>query len=381
MSLKLKTKHEYMLVGGDYSAQEPRLTAYYSQDDNMLNAYKEGKDLYAVIAQSMYDNKYEDNLEFYPEGTKIVFEGKEVVCGHKTHQNKSGKERRSQAKTVLLGLLYGRGAASIAQQINKPYEEGQKIIDRFYKSFPKVKKWIDETMNNARKTGYVEDWYGRRRHLSDIMLPKYDIKDKNASNLLINFNPFLGCADRTDTSSGIERYRKLLENVKSRKQYEEIQAKALSEGIEIHDNGGFISQSERQAVNSRVQGGAATLTKMAMLNIFRDKKLKELGFTLLITVHDEILGECPKEKAEECAQRLSQVMIDTAKPYLNVPMNCDTYVVPCWYLDEYTETVRKEFKDLVNSGMSNDEAFNKIVETRSESTLENIHEILDPIIK
>lgn len=140
MSLKLKTKHEYMLVGGDYSAQEPRLTAYYSQDDNMLNAYKEGKDLYAVIAQSMYDNKYEDNLEFYPEGTKIVFEGKEVICGHKTHQNKSGKERRSQAKTVLLGLLYGRGAASIAQQINKPYEEGQKIIDRFYKSFPKVKK-------------------------------------------------------------------------------------------------------------------------------------------------------------------------------------------------------------------------------------------------
>ena len=381
-SLKLKTKHEYMLVGGDYSAQEPRLTAFYSQDKNMLQAYKDGKDLYAVIAQSMYDNEYEDNLECYPPGTKIVFEGNEVITGYKTHINKEGKERRSQAKTVLLGLLYGRGAASIAQQINKPYEEGQKIIDRFYKSFPGVKKWIDETQAEAKKTGYVEDWFGRRRHLPDLLKPKYEVTDKNATNLLSNFNPFLYCSDRNDTSNKVEKYKKELEKVRSQKQYAEIKARAASEGVEIHDNTGFIAQSERQAVNSRVQGGAATLTKMAMLNISRDKELSDLKFRMLVTVHDEILGECPKENAERAAKRLSEVMIDTAKPYINVPMACDTYIVPCWYLEEYSTTVQKEFKELVeDKGLSNEEAFNQIANTRTESTLENLHEILDPIMK
>lgn len=381
-SYDLSVKHEYMLVGGDYSAQEPRLTAFYSQDENMLQAYKDGKDLYAVIAQSMYDNAYEDNLEYYPAGTKIVFEGKEVITGYKTHINKEGKERRSQAKTVLLGLLYGRGAASIAQQINKPYEEGQKIIDRFYKSFPKVKKWIDKTVSDAKKTGYVEDWYGRRRHLPELTWPKYKIIDKSAGDLSVNFNPFLYCEDRKTESNKIQRYENELQKVHNQKQYEEIKSKALSEGVEIHDNTGFIAQAERQAVNSRVQGGAATLTKMAMLNISRDKELADLKFRMLVTVHDEILGECPKENAEKAAERLSQVMIDTAKPYLNVPMACDTYIVPCWYLEEYSTTVQKEFKELVDDkGLSNEEAFNKIAETRTESTIENLHEILDPIMQ
>lgn len=85
------------------SAQEPRLTAYYSQDENMLQAYREGKDLYSVIASISFGVPYEDCLEFYPEGTKIVIDGKEIVCGKKTHQNKDGKERRSQAKSILLG--------------------------------------------------------------------------------------------------------------------------------------------------------------------------------------------------------------------------------------------------------------------------------------
>lgn len=69
----------------------------------MIKAYSEGKDLYAVIASMSFDKPYEDCLEFYPEGTKIIYEGQEVICGKKTHQNKEGKERRTQAKSVLLG--------------------------------------------------------------------------------------------------------------------------------------------------------------------------------------------------------------------------------------------------------------------------------------
>jgi hypothetical protein len=69
----------------------------------MRNAYLEGKDLYSFIASLMFDNAYEDNLEFYPEGTKIMFDGKEITCGYKDTTNVEGKERRTQAKSVLLG--------------------------------------------------------------------------------------------------------------------------------------------------------------------------------------------------------------------------------------------------------------------------------------
>lgn len=102
-----KAKDGYKIVGGDYSAQEPRLTAFYSQDQSMIDAYIEGKDLYSVIASMSFNRSYEDCLEFYPEGTEIIYEGKKVICGNKTHQNKEGKQYRSMAKSVLLGKPKG----------------------------------------------------------------------------------------------------------------------------------------------------------------------------------------------------------------------------------------------------------------------------------
>lgn len=98
-----KAKPGYRILGGDFSAQEPRITAHISQDPAMLKAYNEGKDLYSVIAAMSFDRKYEDCLEFYPEGTEIMYEGQKVICGNKTHQNKEGKEYRGMAKSILLG--------------------------------------------------------------------------------------------------------------------------------------------------------------------------------------------------------------------------------------------------------------------------------------
>ena len=107
---KIKTRTQYRIIGGDFSAQEPRLTAFYSQDENMINAYLEGKDLYSVIASMSFDRKYEDCLEFYPAGTVIKYEGEEVTCGYKTHQNKEGKTYRTMAKSILLGEPKGVSA-------------------------------------------------------------------------------------------------------------------------------------------------------------------------------------------------------------------------------------------------------------------------------
>lgn len=87
-SVKIRTRH--VLVGGDFSQsqQEPRLLSHYSGDEHMVNAYKEGKDLYAMIASKVYHNNYEDNLEFNPITKKI---------------QPDGKHRRTSVKGLLLG--------------------------------------------------------------------------------------------------------------------------------------------------------------------------------------------------------------------------------------------------------------------------------------
>lgn len=71
----------------------------------MIKAYQDGKDLYSYIAAMSFDRKYEDCLEFYPEGTVLTIEGEKIVCGYKTHQNKEGKQYRTYAKSILLGEL------------------------------------------------------------------------------------------------------------------------------------------------------------------------------------------------------------------------------------------------------------------------------------
>ena len=248
----------YSFVGSDYSAQEPRLLSAMASERAMLEAYRNGQDLYAVIAQKVYNNGYWDNMEHWEDGSP----------------NPDGKKRRSEAKSILLGLMYGRGTASIAEQMGCTYERAQEVTDKFFSSFPDVKTWVNKTQEDAKKFGYVEDFWGRRRRLPDIQLPQYTIIDKNASDNSADFNPLLGCRGlyKQEETTGVKKYQQLLANVKSRKDYENIKAQALKEGIEIRNNGSFIAQAERQCVNRRIQGSAATLTKIAMNKIHVDKE-------------------------------------------------------------------------------------------------------------
>ena len=373
-----------VLVGGDFSAQEPRLTAFYSQDENMLKAYEEGKDLYAVIASAAFDNKYEDNLECYPEGTEIMFEGQKVICGYKTHTNDAGKARRGQAKTILLGILYGRGARSVGEQIGKSKEEAQKIIDKFFDSFPKVKEWVEITHEKAKKLGYVEDWFGRKRHLPDINLPRYDIKYSDGRQVgTYTFNPILGCKGKLIEDSESKKWLCLCNESRGKADLEDTIKKASAHGIIITDNTGIIAKAERQSVNSIVQGGAATLTKMAMVNLYNNQRLRELGFHMIITVHDEVLGECPEENAEEVSKLMAQVMIDTSKPYMNVPMSVDCEIGSKWYINNYITSINEEYKKLIEgdkkkniSPISPDEAFERIVTNHTECLRDELRNML-----
>lgn len=308
------------------SQQEPRLLSMYSQDENMMNAYKQGKDLYATIASGVYKNDYWDNMEHHQDGSP----------------NPEGKKRRSNCKSLLLGIMYGRGAASIAEQIGSDYKEAQKIVDDFYSGFPKVKTWVDKTEQDAITNGYVEDLWGRRRRLPDIQLEKYVITPLSKT---LDFNPLLFTSGNSDKQQSIiNQYKQQLLAAKSYKDANALKVVIKNNGFDVRDNGAFISQAKRQCVNARVQGGAASMSKIAMRKVFDDAELRRLGFKILIQVHDELIGECPQENATLVAERLTDIMRHCVEPVVTVPFKCDATIEKSWYYEDYQNQIKSEFE-------------------------------------
>lgn len=349
-----------VLVGSDFSQQEPRLLSEYSGDEKMIGAYREGKDLYATIGTGVYHNNYWDNMEHHEDGSP----------------NPEGKARRKKMKILLLGIMYGMGSASIATSLGIGVDEAQSIIDNFYSGFPKVRKWIDKTIEDAKNNLYVEDFWGRRRRFPDFTLPKFEIsrKDEDAYRF---FNPIIGCKGREKEDTEIENFRGMLSTARGKKQIESIIKKAKDCGIIVKDNSGFISQAERQCVNARVQGGAASMSKLAMIKVHNSKELKELGFKLLIAVHDELIGECPYENREKVADILSSIMRESAKPQVSsVPFKCDAEIEKQWYLNDYSVHLVEEYDKFVPQTDNKFDEFSKI---HSEMTQEKIKEILGEI--
>lgn len=350
-----------VFVGSDFSQQEPRLLSHYSGDENMINAYKQGKDLYATIASGVYKMDYWDCMEKHEDGTP----------------NPDGKKRRSSVKGLLLGIMYGMGAASIAILINGTLKEAQKIIDDFYGAYPKVKQWIDRTQEDAKKNLYVEDFYGRRRRLKDLGLPLYTVryKDKTAN---VDFNPLLHCKGIvTNTKSPlIERYTREATACTRKNEVAKVKERALKDGIEVLDNGGYIARAERQCVNARVQGGAATMSKIAMIQVYNSQELRELGFKIVLQIHDELIGECPEENADKAAEILTSIMKDCVKDYVTVPFKCDPDISPCWYYSDYSDTLKKEYNERLEKGDSPESAFAYFVENNSECTIEQLKEMI-----
>ena len=359
--MMFKASDGYVMVGSDFSQQEPRLLASYAGDENMIGAYKQGKDLYATIASKIYHNDYWDNMEHKEDGTP----------------SPDGKKRRSSVKGLLLGIMYGMGSASLAATIKGTIQDAQKIIDDFYKEFPKVKKWIDKTNYDAKVNGYVEDMWGRRRRLPDIQMPKFEVSYKDETSSAIDFNPILGTLGivKKEVNPKIAKYEKLLNEAKDRRSVDMIKNNAKKEGVVINDNGGFISRAERQCVNARVQGGAATMSKKAMIKVHHDDVLKQLGFRLMLAVHDELIGECPKDNADKVADRLCELMKSAAVPECVTPFKCDPTIENVWYETDYSDVLRQKYESMCTT-MSNEEAFEKLKTTYSECTEEQLVKFL-----
>lgn len=224
----------------------------------------------------------------------------------------------------------------MAEQLKCSKEKAQEIQNKVFKGFPAIKKFEDDSKQMARELGYVTTLWGRKRRLPKMQLPLYEF---DFSNFVVDtFDP-LNFDDNFDGQDSIqyekiEYYTNLMNKAWGRVAKEQVKQKALAEGIKIIDNGGYIADAERQCVNARVQGSASDMTKKAMILIGNDKRLKELGFQLLIPVHDELIAQCPLENAKECKERFANLMSIAAKDKLEVPISCDVTLTKEWYGEE-----------------------------------------------
>ena len=180
----------------------------------------------------------------------------------------------------------------------------------------------------------------------------------------------------TKKSPVLEKYKREAEACTYKNQVASLKERALKEGVEILDNGGFIARAERQCVNARIQGGAATMSKIAMRKVYDSKELRDLGFSIILQVHDELIGECPEENAEKVAEILTDIMKNCVSDLVDVPFKCDADISPCWYYSDYSDTLKKEYNELLNKGMTSEEAIQYFVEHNTECTEEQIREMI-----
>ena len=327
---RIRVNRLYIMVGADYSQQEPKLTADLSNDEKFIAECAAGKDAYGTVASLAFNKPYEDCLEFYLDEN-----------GNKTDKiNKEGKERRTQSKSILLGITYGRTIKTIAEQLGCTEEKAQQIYNSVLNGIAGLKMLTEESEEMARRLGYVETKWGRRRHIPDMQLEPYEV----VFNGTKNFDPFFDSEALGVVDDG-ERLRldyiKQLKEAKYKQQRDAIKAKAEKDGFKIHEHTRKIEDAKRQCVNSRIQGSAADQTKIAMRLIDENKKLKELDFHMILLVHDEIIGECPIVNIAEAEPLFVQSMLDAAKD-LRTGAKCDATCVLAWYDDQFGREIHPE---------------------------------------
>ncbi|NBC84447.1 MAG: DNA polymerase I, partial [Bacteroidetes bacterium] len=131
---------DHLILSADYSQIELRLMAHLSEDNNMLEAFNRNDDIHTATAAKIY----------------------------KIDPADVSREMRSKAKTANFGIIYGISAFGLSQRLNIPRTEAKELIDGYFQTFPKVKDYMDQSIEKGRENGYVKTIMGRRRYLKDI---------------------------------------------------------------------------------------------------------------------------------------------------------------------------------------------------------------------
>lgn len=231
---------EKKIVACDYSQIELRLLAEVANIEPLIEAFKKNIDIHALTASQVF-----------------MVNTSEVT-----------NEMRRNAKTINFGIIYGQSAFGLAKQLNISRTEAKEYIELYFKQYPGIKKYMENTQDFARKNGYVETVYGRRCYIPSI-------NDKNPM----------------------------------------IRAGA-----------------ERQAINAPLQGAAADIIKRSMRDFPKILIKEEINAKLILQVHDELIFECSSTDVDKLILLVKYKMINAAKPgfRMQVPLEVEIGVGDNW---------------------------------------------------
>jgi len=226
----------WSFVGADYSQIELRLLAHFSEDPELIKAFKQGDDIHAYTASLVF-------------GVPLAAVEPEM---------------RMQAKTVNFGILYGQGPFGLSKQLGISMRDASAFIKTYFERYPRVSLYLDQCREQARKTGVAVTLTGRQRPIPDLH----------------NKNPMVRSA------------------------------------------------AERLAINTPLQGTAADLIKMAMIEIDREIKERKLQGKMILQIHDELIFEVPDEEIDPFKSLVKEKMEGVLK--LNVPIEVHIAVGKNW---------------------------------------------------
>lgn len=230
----IPSQGDFTLLVADYSQVELRILAHIADDPGLIAAFKNDEDIHARTAAEVY-------------GVKI---------------DQVTSEQRRAAKTANFAVIYGVSAYGLSQQTELNLNESKQFIDTYFERYPNIKKYMDSTIQSARKNGYVMTLFGRRRYLPEI----------NTKNF-------------------------------QRRQF-----------------------AERTAINTPIQGTAADLIKLAMINI--DKDIAKMKSKMILQVHDELIFDTHSKELNNLKKLVNARMSKAAQ--LKVPLIIDIGTGPNW---------------------------------------------------
>ena len=265
-----------VILGKDFSQIEPRMLAYLSGDKEFQRPYIEGTDLYSTLASKVFKKPISE-------------------CG-------DGTKYRKMMKVGLLASMYGTSPFTLAQQLGISYEEAVQFLEDFLNTYPQARDYMQSLRDKADQLGYVETVHGRKRRF--IGHPQVATKYKVCCRAIEDKLGYM--PDNIWAEKGLTRDLK--------KHYWEV-AKEY----------GRVS---RQAVNSVIQGSAADVMKIAMVQVLDFLKSKGDDWKLLATIHDEILIEVPEDFTIDDIEELDRRM--TVVDRFNFPVKTDTVVFKRW---------------------------------------------------
>lgn len=305
-----------VFIGSDYSQQEPKSTAWLSQDANMLEIYQDpNADLYPEVASTAFHVPASECVEFRPDGTV----------------NKEGKERRSKAKVIQLAMTYGQAAYSLAQSLGCKVKEAQQIQENFFARFPGIREFTENTYQFAYENGYVETVWGRRRHLPDMQLEPYEFSWLDGVGNNFDLLDFENESEVQEVPYDLqEEYMDALDKCFKWQDKQKIFEQAKRDNIKIVDNTLKIADAERQAINTPIQGTSADMVKLAMVNLSNDADFRRLGGVIKMQIHDELICQGPKENAKELSSVIQRVMQESPQAKIKLPWRCDMVISEKW---------------------------------------------------